>query len=376
MAKAATLAVRARSQSNGMRATAYLCVAVGLALLRAVAADESPTAVPFEELKPLDEVHEPVEEPPSAAGCYRYKSGDQWRAVKCPAEQHLKERLLRPEAVKFIGVGESAAHDAPPFKSATVRVRMTPDLFPEEDVNPLTGAAMSGPDAYSIQINVPFTGNNGQVDEVQFVNEAWPLPVVSPFSPQNQYDNIVCVWQIANVTQNYQHSCIIVMADHIINSLTGYIYNNNSMLGAVVDSGKSTYWAVGAPDMYGLAMGNRWNSVSGTVLGRGNSSEASFAGGKGIASTWVLGAACREANILSYPHTQPIKCSHPLGKRATSTPSPYVTLESNNLKPVTGDPAHKLPPFTYPNPYAVMVAYAATLSGKCPTGKPPLCGMK
>ncbi len=321
----------------------------------------------------------PVELPPAKPGCYHYFPGNGgWHDVRCDSDEYIKEHIPRPELL--IGVGETTikGKSPAPFTSNTVRVRLS-QLGAETDINPKTDLPEHGENAYSIQANVFFTGSNGVEDGIQFTNQA------NPESPgSSTYVNNVCIWQIDIISQKYDPTCTSFAWSSIIGQVSGATFPPvpllPNLLLVAVPLGGGEYAAVVSFDKYGLTDGKNWDNVSGGLLGEGGGSEAFFAGREGIATTTVEASTCipEDPFVTSSGFPQCTSATE-LDKRATTIVSPgpatkgFDTVETNNLQPVTGNPISHLPSVSFPNPWVVEVEYAATPTGLCPSGKPPLC---
>jgi hypothetical protein len=302
---------------------------------------------------------------PPGPGCYHLIAGRPWQRIDCATPEYIKRHVPRPELILGVKENEIRNDNPTPFTEASVEVNFPSQFDGEVD-------SQFGDETSSIQLNVFFTGNNGDQDAVQFTNQAEPPPPAE-FNTTNN----VCVWQIDVNTQNYNPTCVVASAP-FINKVTGYVYAINDIVVTLAHDG-SDYWMAAAQDQYDLEGGTRFNNASGNLLGYGNGSRASFSGSGGIMTTTLDAATCRSEDVLETDAwSSPCTAAKKLDERALAFASgspgePGETVESNNLTPVTGNPSTTLPALVFDNPWAVKIAYASTLNGKCPSGKPPLC---
>jgi hypothetical protein len=314
-----------------------------------------------------------VTAPPSEPGCYRY-TNDEWERAQCASAEYIEKHIPRPEILAGIGEVTVKKRTAPAFKSSTVQVKLS-QLGSEEDINPKTGLSEGGSDAYSIQVNVFFTGDNGAQDGLQFTNQAQPFPSIPGY-----YMNNVCVWQVDVDTQKYSPACLPMLFPSIFDEVKG-VDLGGGVLATFAYSGGSVILAVVAADEYHLANGERWNNVSGGLLGLGNGSEARFAGKEGLSRTIITAATCPEDDPQGAVTTsQSCTTADKLDGQAVPIVSPSAatenisTVETTSLEPVTGNPISTLPKVTFPNDWAAEMEYASTPTGKCAgSTKPPLC---
>jgi hypothetical protein len=305
--------------------------------------------------------------PPAQAGCYRFINAE-WIRTACDSAEYIESHIPRPEVE--LGIGETSSDGTTPshFNTSTVRVDQF-QLGAEKDVNRLTGLPEHGPDAYSIQVNIGFIGKNGAQDGVQFTNQAEPAAGV--------FMNNVCVWQIDVATQTYTPACISLPFSSILNQVEGVNLGHGLLASFATLDGDGPVAVIIVPDLYDLASSDRWNNVTGGLLGYGGGSEAQFSGKSGIARESISAATCINKDPLSTFVFDDIQCSESeqLDGRADLIVSPSAatsgisTVETTNLEPVTKDPK-----VTFPNAWAAELRYAWTPTGKCPGDtKAPLC---
>ncbi len=311
--------------------------------------------------------------PPAEEGCYKFVN-EEWLRAPCDSAAYIERNIPHPQTLAGIGEVKVKSRTAPPFKSSTVAVNLS-ELGAEEDINSKTGLPEAGSDAYSIQVNVFFTGDNGALDGLQFTNQA------TPFKPDpGWYMNNVCVWQIDIETQKYSPTCMSLPFTAIWNEVKGVDLGAGLLATIAYHEGVATI-AVVAPDKYDLTHGERWNNVSGGLIGLGNGSEAHFAGKGGVSRTYITAATCPEDDPQgSVTTSKACTTADKLDKQAVPIVSPSAategayTVETTNLEPVTGNPISKLPAVTFPNDWAAEMKYASTPTGKCSgSTSPPLC---
>jgi hypothetical protein len=310
--------------------------------------------------------------PPAEEGCYRMVNAE-WRKEACDSAEYIAQHIPRPEILAGIGEVTVKKTTPSPFRSSTVRVTLS-DLGSEEDINRKTGLPEAGPDAYSIQANVFFVGDNGVSDGLQFTNQAQPLTTAPGF-----YLNNVCVWQVDVSTQKYDATCFTLPWTSILGQVQG-VDMGSGYLATFGYLGSVPIVAIVAADKYHLTDHNRWNNISGGLLGLGNGSEARFSGKEGLSRTTITGATCANEDPLGAVDVQSCPDSEKLDAEAAPivSPSPATenvsTVETTSLEPVTGNPISSLPKVTFPNDWAAEMKYASTPTGKCAGDtKPPLC---
>jgi hypothetical protein len=349
-------------------ATSNSRIAVSISLALAAAAFGSPASAQTE-----PENSTAVPSPPAEEGCYKF-SNEEWLTVACDSAAYIERNIPHPQTLAGIGEVKVKSRTAPPFKSSTIAVSLS-ELGAEEDINPKSGLPEAGSDAYSIQVNVFFTGNNGAPDGLQFTNQA------KPFTPSpGWYMNNVCVWQVDIATQKYSPTCMSLPFTAIWNEVKGVDLGAGYLATIAYYEGAATV-AVVTPDKYELTKGERWNNVSGGLIGLGNGSEAHFAGKGGLSRTYITAATCPEDDPQgSVTTSKACTTADKLDSQAVPIVSPSAategayTVETTNLEPVTGNPISKLPTVTFPNDWAAEMKYASTPTGKCSgSTSPPLC---
>jgi hypothetical protein len=312
-----------------------------------------------------------IPKPPAEPGCYRFIN-DEWIRETCDSDEYIAGHIPRPEIE--LGIGEISVDGTAPahFNASTVRVDQF-QLGSEEDVNRVTGSPERGPNAYSIQTNIGFIGDNGAQDALQFTNQAEPFSSVPGFA----FMNNICVWQVDVDTQKYSSTCLSLPLPVILNQVQGVNLGHGQLATFATLDGDAPLLAVIAADKYDLATADRWTNVTGGLLGYGGGSEAHFDGKGGIARESISAATCINEDPLA-PYTfAGIQCaeSQQLDSRAELIVSPseatqeISTVETTNLKPVTEHPK-----VTFPNAWAAELRYAWTPDGKCPGDtRAPLC---
>jgi hypothetical protein len=242
---------------------------------------------------------------PVGLGCYAHAVGDaEWIAVDCtPAS--VADKLPRP----VIGGGAYGIDGLSVIGTGKILTEgYVTDWFStysgEKDTS-------WGSDSFSIQTNTSlFTGNNGQLDGVQFTEQ---------YSPQGVSQD--CVWNVDVTTQTYPHTCVTTPAQPLSSKFGADVVGEVTSKLVCASTGKlgifcfeeyfltSVYmtpsgtWAVTAADTYGLH--SQWTQTSGTILGLGGGSEAVFThptevgSNVGVYSSGLNSGATR-FNTLSY----------------------------------------------------------------------------
>jgi hypothetical protein len=202
-----------------------------------------------------------ISKPPAEPGCYRFIN-DEWIRETCDSDEYVARHIPRPEVE--LGIGEiSVDGTAPPhFNASTVRVDEF-QLGSEEDVNRVTGSPERGPNAYSIQTNIGFIGDNGAQDALQFTNQAEPFSYVPGFA----FMNNICVWQVDVDTQKYSSTCLSLPLPVILNQVQGVNLGHGQLATFATLDGDAPLLAVVAGDKYDLATADRWTNVTGGLLG-------------------------------------------------------------------------------------------------------------
>jgi hypothetical protein len=227
--------------------------------------------------------------PPTGVGCYYQKTGDvTWQSVPCLSPSEVS-KLHREQADTTLVATNSNGSLVSPTSRATSLVEGVINVqfikFSGETDN------LYGPNKFSIQANSnTFTGNNGDLDWVQFTYTNTPPGPLS--------DPDVCVWQedltvdAVNPSNSTQGSCLPTVATALSSAWFGYLqgitYDVPScqfpfwrlgcrkgfyQLAAEIRNPAGT-WAVTAPDDFGLSV--NWNEISGTVVGSSKGSQAQF----------------------------------------------------------------------------------------------------
>jgi hypothetical protein len=302
-----------------------------------------------------------VPPPPAATGCYQF-AHDRWRLVDCASPAYLRRHLRHLEledgiqsAALMLGPGPGVA--AAPFVYGQIGLEFT-QVGTEKD-------SAVGKNAFSIQDNTTFTGSNGQDDGVQFADQS------RPGGP-----DAVCVWNVDITKQIYTPICVLAPVLHrgVLASDYPVIEGDVTAKGkletlAILPWSSGVVWSVVTPDKYGLA--GRWTNISGSILGWGSSSHASFSSADVF--TELGGSNCRGDEGLM--NTGATCGGLPQLKTYASTYYSGATGETNNLTPVIGVAPKHLPKLLIPgNPNVASIQYVSTTTGKCPgKTKPPSC---
>ena len=291
--------------------------------------------------------------PPSKAGCYQFRT-DAWRPVACASQRYIRRHfrhLQLQDGISSVPVGSSPA--APSFVFGSIYFRFA-NVGTEKD-------GVVGPNAYSIQNNVTFTGTNGDPDGIQFAEQVRPPGPVG-----------ICIWQVDIKKQTYPKTCTTAPGDVPLAAgdqpqVQGFVRPGHLLaLEAYVPWSTKVEYAVVAHDRYGLA--GRWKNISGSVLGWGNSSEAIFSSAE--LETIVDVSTCDGAPGTAACPEQPTLKPHAISSYSGATG------ETNNLMPVIGNPPPFLPALQQLAVDQADIEYVSTANGVCPTGtSPPLCGL-
>lgn len=295
---------------------------------------------------------------PRSFGCFDASPGS-WHSVRCATPAYISAHVPHP-AEDLSGVGGRTVEKstAAPFTGGEVYAA---PLLPAVDIDSQFGVG-----AYSLQDNVFFTGASGHLDSVQFTDQT-----------AGAYNN-VCIWQVDVTTQSYTPTCLpfptaafgssivaiegVVLAPGILG--VSAMSDNGTILGVVI-----------AADIYGLESGHRWNNNSGSVLGYGNGSKATFLPTDEVIA--VRSTSCiKDAGFLTFTAACPSAPVEPLaytGYQPGSLTLGAFTVESNNLIPVIGSPPAHLPGIDYLNSDTALIEYGASTTGTCLTGAPPYC---
>jgi hypothetical protein len=295
---------------------------------------------------------------PRSFGCYDASPGS-WRSVQCATPAYISAHIPHPvEDLSGVGGRTVEKSTAAPFAGGEVYAA---PLLPAVDIDSQFGVG-----AYSLQDNVFFTGAGSHLDSVQFTDQT-----------AGANDN-VCVWQVDVTTQSYTPTCLpfptAVFGSSIV-AVEGVVLAPG-ILGVSAMSGNGTILGVIiAPDIYRLESGHRWNNNSGSVLGYGNGSKATFLPTDEVIA--VRSTSCiKDAGFLTFttacssPPVEPLAYT---GYQPGSLTLGAFTVESNNLIPVIGSPPAHLPGIDYLNTDTALIEYGASTTGKCLTGAPPYC---
>jgi hypothetical protein len=306
--------------------------------------------------------HPQLPSPPARIGSYRYHRGAHhrgadavaaWRRSHNDSGAYVSQHFPRAEVLA--GVNPIIDRGSAPIAvSVTIAY---PILGPGTDTDTRYGYG-----AHSIQNNVFFDGNNGQLDADQFTDQIL-----------GDGDHAACVTQAVVDTQKYTINCSTVNFSPV--SLVEGWTDNGTLGVAVADRSGDSSVAVVTHDIYGLGSYDRWNNSSGSILGLGLGSEAVF-GDRTQEEIGIESGGCPDdAGFIKFS----ITCGPDKLNGLTSTGySPGDsgggnTKETNNLVPVIGDPPAHLPPQEYFGSTIAQISYVATMSGDCLTGLPPNC---
>jgi hypothetical protein len=214
---------------------------------------------------------------PVGAGCYVHVVGaTEWRAEDC-TPQSVASKVPKP----VIGGGTSGIDGL----SVIGTGKLLTEGYVTDWFSTFSGEKDTswGSDSFSIQTNTnTFTGGNGQLDAVQFTEQ---------YSPQGLSQD--CVWNIDVTSQNYENTCVSTPAQplsakfgaDVVGEVTSRfvciplefplrpICFQAYYLTSVYMTPSGT-WAVTAADTYGLH--SAWTQTSGTILGLGGGSQATF----------------------------------------------------------------------------------------------------
>jgi hypothetical protein len=242
--------------------------------------------------------------PKIGVGCYfRPVTNQTWKSVACLAQAQTT-KAERPL------VGGGSGMDGLSVSGKVLTEGFTTAWFSKFSGE--TDTAWGG-DSFSLQANTnQFTGNNGQLDAVQFVEQSSP-----------NYKSIDCVWNIDVTTQAYASACVSTpfqtlsstFGADIVGTVTSQVLCFPFAVCLTFYYLTSTYmtpfgtWAVTAADSYGLH--SSWTQTSGTILGLGGGSEAVFTHPTNVGSN--VGVYAAGLNAAALVHV------------------PEGTVESNNL---------------------------------------------
>lgn len=214
--------------------------------------------------------------PPKKQGCYLYSS-DKWASKPCLSSKTVMRQGPPPALVGKYPPGVTFA-GAAGAGSTAVADSYVFDLG-INDSGKSESDTKYGSNAWSVQDNTNvFTGNNGNLDWVQFVFQYF-----GSGTPQT------CIWQVDVTVARATHNksgydptgCYSMSAGPEI--IVGADYHDRpgsaAQLAVETTTISGQVQASVVNDIYGLQKGNRWNSVSGGILGAGGSSEAVFSPG-------------------------------------------------------------------------------------------------
>jgi hypothetical protein len=236
-------------------------------------------------------------------GCYALSPGaNSWTSVTCDTSQQAS-KLPKPT--------EGGSHGVKGESSESLIIQGVIDYYPSVPSSPGISDSSKGSGSFSVQANTNgFTGNNGQLDWVQFTDQN------NAGSPSNNF----CIWNVDITTQNYDNNCMSL--PYYMVGLYGipwlYMYggapgNGNLYAEFCMESTKYCY-SISAPDEYCLggcsAEFDKFFSLTGTILGYGGGSEASFVKGSTLTT-----------NVALYKPTKPF----------ASGEQNVITDEENNL---------------------------------------------
>jgi hypothetical protein len=271
--------------------------------------------------------------PPDKAGCYELAAGT-WRTIACKSRAYVRAHVPVPEPLPAIEYKRASRDTNPkgtralPITNGLVQVHVTNDGSDTD--------SKAGPDAFSLQLNTnSFTGNNGNIDWVQFVDSSRP----------GTLDDL-CIWNIDLTTHNYSPKC-----GGPTNTTAGFLRAGDVALISGGDAipgpshflfmeaylpwdSTTTVYLVVALDTYGLTRSVSgappWDEISGSILGYGNGSTANFVPGS-RETTDLATVDCIYAACLPEPG--------PSGEHSTHKQvafSSQLTEESSNLEPMYG----------------------------------------
>ena len=241
---------------------------------------------------------------PHLNGCFVLKS-DSWTELSCATKQEIANIPRPEEGGKYNNV----------YGMGSASVIQSGYIFylPSVPSSPGVTDSIRGPGAFSAQANSNgFVGSNGQADAVQFTDQNNP----------NTHKNYACITQVDSTTQDYTSSCAFVT--FTLDGLYGVSYlfisgeassgsiELNFCVTAPIDKIYNNCYAVETSDIYNLE--GSWTTLTGTILGLGDSSQANF----------VAGSTMKTLVGLQYP-TSP----------AESGEVGLGTGETNNLPPQT-----------------------------------------
>lgn len=295
--------------------------------------------------------------PPTKIGSYHYHLGINetagWRKIRNDTRAFVQQHF--PHVQVLSGINPIFDKGAAPISVSVTEAY--PLLGPGTDTDNRYGFG-----AHSIQNNVFFYGNNGQLDADQFTDQ-----ILSDGS------QAACVTQVVVSTQNYNIQCSSVNFNPVA-LVEGWVDGGTIGVAVATRSG-STAVAVVTSDVYGLGSYDRWNNSSGSILGLGDGSEAVFGDRTEEAIGVEVGGCPDYAGFIKFS----IACGPDKLNGVTYTgyspgkPAGVSTQETNNLVPVIGEPPTDLPAQEYFGDTIAQISYTATMSGHCLAGVPPYC---
>jgi hypothetical protein len=321
---------------------AILTLGPSIALSAALPPQQQPSPAPKRSEAPSSQHGAP----PARAGCYR-DTRNGWQAIPCASEAYIRAHFPHPELEAAIK----------PKVATTTHARLVwGQIAVSFSVAGAESDSKYGPNAWSFQDNTnAFRGNNGDADSVQFTDQS-----------QSGYQDLVCIWNVDTTKQVYHSTCV-----NAPRTRSGGIQAGDypSVAGTVVKGSghflnvtaylpwtpAPSLWATVANDEYGLA--SNWHEVSGTVLGLGKGSHATFQ--KAALYDEVEAAACYgdipgpSAGFPNCRHKHPLESTDIAGTSG-------LTEETNNLVRAGSAPSV----FFFAPDYAQMSALEAT-KGRC-----------
>ena len=315
--------------------------------------------------------------PPRQIGCYRYAPASGWQREKCLAGAYVKKHFGIPLA-GTPGIQQGKQLAAGGFSQAGPPIALS-----QLDALSLHGPAVEsdtnkGPGGYSLQDNTnTFIGTNGHNDWVQFVYQ----------TINGGTSGVACIWQIDLTLPNNQGydptGCASGgdLGSSDVNSGSPMCcvegFELPGILAMAVSDVAGSALAAVWPDLNGLQVGDNWNQASGSMLGVGGGSRAVFATGTEEHITLNASSCVSYGGFLTFPVACQVQgfpgAGPPLKPHAFSA-WPNVTAESNNLRPVTGNPPKHVPKLTWRDGgHVARVSVTETRSGHCLSGSPPLC---
>jgi hypothetical protein len=331
---------------------------------------------------------------PATPGCYKYDvdpvSGQarQWTKIDCLSPKQAA-RLPHPT----IGGSSAGIYGLP---GPCVGACGTPPtgLISAASISivfPFSTAGLyslvdsgTGRNSFSVQMNTnPFAINctlptigggglfggtscvTGDLGTVQITYQADPGPWFDPFGWFST--SALCIWNVDDTARNYSNSCVNIPPPYgnnqwvpgaVMQIIAGEANQNVWVKGCVPwASGSFQCFGHVAPDTLGLCLNAAssqcsWQGVSGSLLGEGNTSTATFPPGVTMVTTLATVSCTPPASYVIPFHPFPVAgmgfnpssdaslpCPAPwfpasnTGSPATFGPGPGFTLETNNLIP-------------------------------------------